>query len=208
MALQILTVDTLRPRTRQLTPVAAAMAKAAVIALPGDSGYILVCLPHQGEAVKRMRDLRKLPSHHNLTLLCPGLSSLGEWARVDTPSYRLMRRLVPGPYTFIVAAGKEAPKKIQQPKRRTMGLRFPRHPLLQTLMQLCDSPLVTTTLALPDSGGAAAEELSDVEAVCANGVAYLLSAGDLACEPTTIIDLSVSPPELLRQGAGDTSELF
>lgn len=206
MGLQIINLDPDRPRRRQLALVAEAVQRQAVIALPSDSGYSFICHPLHVKAVDKMRQLRQLPKGHHLTLLCPNLSALGEWAQVDTPSYRLLRRLTPGPYTFIVLAGKEAPKKIQHPKRRTMGLRFPDSPLLQMLMELCDSPLLTTTLTLPGVS-TPAEEIEDIERACQNGVQYLLSVGDKAYEPTTVLDLCTSPPELLRQGAGDISTL-
>ena len=207
MKMQLLEVAIDRPRTRQLRPLVEALnERAAVAACPGDSGYALICSPYRLAAVERIRHLRHLPNSHHLTLLCRSLKELGNWGQVETPAYRLMKRLVPGPYTFIVQAGSEAPKRILQPKKKSLGLRFPNSPLMEQLLELNGGPLLTTTLTLP-STEATAENPQHIEEEVGQQLDFLLDAGERPYEPTTILDLRQWPPEILRQGAGQAPDL-
>ena len=205
MTVQLVEVEPDRPRTRQLKPVIASIQAGGVIACPGDSGYALLCDPLQTEPVRRIRQLRKLKSGHHLTLLCEGLGQLGNWALVDTPGYRLMKRLVPGPYTFILQAGKDSPRRILQPKKKSLGLRFPDSPLSKKMLQMNGGPLLTTSLILPGQSEPA-DQIDPILASIGTDLDFLLYDRDLIYpEPTTVLDLRTWPPEVLRQGSGDTS---
>lgn len=207
MTLQILEIDPERPRTRQLRPVLDAMkSNQAVVAYPGDSGYALICHPGQDKAVERMRQMRHLPRTHHLTLLCGSLKELGSWGQVATPCYRLMKRLVPGPYTFIVVAGDDAPRRILQTRKLSIGLRFPRSPLLHKLLELNGGPLLTTSLVLPGEEEPA-EEPEDIIRALGGQLDFFLAAGSCASNPTTIVDLREGTPQILRQGAGKLDHL-
>ena len=194
------------PQPRLLKQAAALLQKGGVLAIPTDSSYALVCQLDDRDAVERLRRIRGVNDKHHLTLLCRDLSELANYARVDNRQYRLLKLGTPGPYTFILEATKEVPRRVSHPSRKTIGLRVPEHPALQALLEVHGAPLLATTLILPGDD----EPLNDPDEIIERldrQVAGVIDAGACALEPTTVIDLSGDVPEVLRRGRGDPAEL-
>ena len=194
------------PQTRLLKQAVALLEKGGILAVPTDSSYALVCHLDDKAAVDNMRRIRGVDDKHHLTLLCRDLSELASYARVDNTQYRLLKSATPGPYTFILEASKEVPRRVSHPSRKTIGLRVPEHTALQALLAMHDGALLATTLIAPretDPMNDANEIRERFEKV----IAGVLDAGACALEPTTVIDLTGSEPQLIRQGRGDLARL-
>ena len=175
-------------------------------AVPTDSSYALVCHLDDKAAAEQMRRIRQVDDKHHLTLLCRDLSELASYARVDNRQYRLLKLGTPGPYTFILEATKEVPRRLSHPSRRTIGLRVPQHKVTQALLAELGQPLLATTLIAPDE----TDPLNDPEQIrerFQKMVAAVVDAGACPMEPTTVIDLTDDEPRLVRQGRGDLSRL-
>jgi tRNA threonylcarbamoyl adenosine modification protein (Sua5/YciO/YrdC/YwlC family) len=190
------------PEAAKLAKVAAALADGAIVAYPTDTVYALGCDPRARAAVERLRVLK--PALRNgtaLTLLCPSLDDLARYAYVDDAAFRLLKALTPGPYTFIFKATKEVPRLVQNPRRKTVGLRIPRHPVCRALLGRLGGPLVTTSAPLELDGEAAARER--LVASLAERVDCLIDDGAaLQNTPSTIIDLTTSDHVVTREGLG------
>ena len=194
------------PQQRLLRQAVAMLEKGGVLAVPTDSSYALVCHLDDKAAVDRLRRLRGVDDKHHLTLLCRDLSELANYARVDNQQFRLLKSATPGPYTFILEASKEVPRRLSHPARRTIGLRVPEHRVLQALLALHTEPLLATTLIAPG----ATKPLNDAQEILTrfqNQIDAVIDAGACALEPTTIIDLSAGEPALIRQGRGTLEAL-
>jgi len=198
------------PQARLLKQAVALLQKGGVLAVPTDSSYALVCHLDDKSAVERLRRIRGIDDKHHLTLLCRDLSELASYARVDNRQYRLLKLGTPGPYTFILEASKEVPRRASHPSRKTIGLRVPAHKALQELLALHDAPLLGTTLIAPGSD----QPLNDAHEIrerFEHELAAVLDAGACPLEPTTVIDLvpmgSGDEPEVLRQGQGPLAAL-
>ena len=194
------------PQPRLLKQAAALLQKGGILAVPTDSSYALVCHLDDKDAVDRLRRIRQVDDKHHLTLLCRDLSELANYARVDNRQYRLLKLGTPGPYTFILEATKEVPRRVSHPSRKTIGLRVPEHPALQALLELHGAPLLATTLILPDE----TEPLNDPDEIrerLEKQVAGVIDAGACPSQPTTVVDLSGDAPEVLRRGRGDAAAL-
>lgn len=194
------------PQIRLLKQATQLLVKGGVLAVPTDSSYALVCQLDDKSAVDRMRRIRQVDDRHHLTLLCRDLSELSSYAKVDNRQYRLVKLGTPGPYTFILEASKEVPRRVSHPHRKTIGLRVPEHKALQALLELHGAPLLATTLILPGDD----EPLNDPDEIIERldrQVAGVIDAGACALEPTTVVDLSGDVPEVLRRGRGDPAEL-
>ena len=194
------------PQPRLLKQAVALLEKGGVLAVPTDSSYALVCHLDDKAAVDAMRAIRRVDDKHHLTLLCRDLSELANYARVDNRQYRLLKAATPGPFTFILEANKEVPRRVSHPSRKTIGLRVPDDKVLQALLALHGGALLGTTLIPPGE----TEPLNDATQIRArfeNQLAGILDAGACPQEPTTVIDLSTDTPEILRQGRGDASLL-
>jgi tRNA threonylcarbamoyl adenosine modification protein (Sua5/YciO/YrdC/YwlC family) len=194
------------PQPRLLKQAVALLARGGVIALPTDSSYALACHLDDKDAADRLRRMREVDDKHHLTLLCRDLSELANYARVDNRQYRLLKAATPGPYTFILPASKEVPRRVSHPSRKTIGLRVPAHATLQTLLALHGEPLLATTLIAPGE----TEPLNDAHDIrrrFEHHLAAVIDAGACASEPTTVVDLSHETPELIRQGRGDATLL-
>ncbi len=178
-----------------------------IVALPTDSSYALVCRLDDKAAAENLRRIRQVDDKHHLTLLCRDLSELANYARVDNRQYRLLKLGTPGPYTFILDATKEVPRRVSHPSRRTIGLRVPDHRVTQDLLALFGEPLLSTTLIPPGD----TEALNDAAEVCQRldrQLQFVLDAGACPAQPTTVLDLSQGDePVLVRQGRGDLSKL-
>ncbi len=173
----------------------------AVIAYPTDSCYALGCHIGDKDALERVRRIRQADKHHHFTLVCCDLAEIAKYARVETWQFRLLKACTPGPYTFLLAATRETPRRLQHPKRRTIGIRIPDHPVPLALLRELGEPLMSSTLILPGdelplTDGVEIRERLDHE------VDAILDAGHCGIEPTTVVDLAVSPPVIVRKGRG------
>ena len=194
------------PQPRLLKAAAALLQQGEVLAVPTDSSYALVCRLDDKAAADSLRRIRGLDDKQLLSLICRDLSELASYARVDNTQYRLMKLGTPGPFTFILEASKEVPRRVSHPHRKTIGLRVPEHKALQALLELHGAPLLATTLILPGDD----EPLNDPDEIIerlGKQVAGVIDAGACALEPTTVVDLSGDVPEVLRRGRGDPAEL-
>jgi len=202
---QFLTVHPTHPQPRLIRLAATTLNAGGVIAYPTDSSYALGCGLDDAGAVKRLRALRGLDERHHLTLVCRDLADVGRFARLDNWQFRLVRQGTPGSFTFLLPATREVPKRLQHPKRSTIGVRVPDHAVVHALLQEVEAPILSTTLILP---GATAP-LNDAAAIreALPGVDLIIDAGPCAAEPTTVIDLAEPPPKLIRHGRGDPARL-
>lgn len=193
------------PQPRLLKQAVALLQKGGVLAIPTDSSYALVCQLDDQNAVDRLRRIRQVNDKHHLTLLCRDLSELANYAIVDNKQYRLMKLATPGPYTFILDATKEVPRRVSHPSRKTIGLRVPDRKGTQMLLELHGAPLLATTLIAPGES----EPMNDPQAIRArweHEIDAVIDAGACPLEPTTVLDLTPmgagDEPAVLRQGAG------
>ena len=194
------------PQVRLLKQAVALLEKGGVLAVPTDSSYALVCHLDDKAAVDNLRRIRGVDDKHHLTLLCRDLSELASYARVDNAQYRLLKSATPGPYTFILEASKEVPRRVSHPSRKTIGLRVPEHTALQALLALHDGALLATTLIAPGE----THPMNDANAIrdrFEKLIAGVIDAGACTLEPTTVIDLTGADPQLIRQGRGDLTRL-
>ena len=198
------------PQPRLLQQAADILRSGGVLAVPTDSSYALVCQLDDKSAVDRLRRIRQINDKHHLTLLCRDLSELANYARVDNRQYRLMKLGTPGPYTFILDATKEVPRRVSHPSRKTIGLRVPQRKGLQMLLELHGAPLLGTTFIAPGE----TEPLNDPEDILQHFDKLLdgiVDAGACPMEPTTVLDLTPMyqghDPEVVRQGQGSLQAL-
>ncbi len=192
------------PQRRAIIEVAEIVRAGGVIAYPTDSCYALGCRLGNGDGFTRIRSIRHLDERHHLTLVCRDFAQLGQFAHVANPVFRAIKAATPGSYTFILPATKEVPRRLQHPRKKTVGVRIPRHVVAQALLAELGEPLVSSTLLLPGEdepmtdGWLIAEQLD-------HAVDAVVDSGDCGIEPTTVIDFSQEEPEIVRRGAGDTS---
>ena len=190
------------PQARLLKQAVALLEKGGVLAVPTDSSYALVCHLDDKAAVDNLRRIRGVDDKHHLTLLCRDLSELASYARVDNAQYRLLKSATPGPYTFILEASKEVPRRVSHPSRKTIGLRVPEHTVLQALLALHEGALLATTL-IPPGETHPLNDANEIRNRFEKLVAGVIDAGACPHEPTTVIDLTGPEPQLIRQGRGD-----
>jgi tRNA threonylcarbamoyl adenosine modification protein (Sua5/YciO/YrdC/YwlC family) len=194
------------PQTRLLKQAVTLLEKGGILAVPTDSSYALVCHLDDKGAVDNLRRIRAVDDKHHLTLLCRDLSELASYARVDNAQYRLLKSATPGPYTFILEASKEVPRRVSHPSRKTIGLRVPEHTVLQELLALYGSALLATTLIAPGE----TQPMNDAHEIrerFEKVIAGVIDAGACPLEPTTVVDLTDAEPQLIRQGRGDLARL-
>jgi tRNA threonylcarbamoyl adenosine modification protein (Sua5/YciO/YrdC/YwlC family) len=192
------------PQARLLQQAAEIVRHGGVIAYPTDSCYALGCQPGEKEALERIRRLRRLDDQHNLTLVCRDLSEIAIYAKIDNTAYRLLKTLTPGPYTFLLKATGEVPRRLQHPRRRTVGIRVPDHRITRALLEAVDGPLMSTTLRLPG----AELPLNDPEVIreqLGHALDLVIDGGPCGVEPTTVVDMTCDPPQVVRAGLGDTA---
>ncbi len=198
------------PQQRLLKQAVALLEKGGILAVPTDSSYALVCHLDDKAAADKLRHIRQVDDKHHLTLLCRDLSELANFARVDNKQFRLLKAATPGPYTFILEASKEVPRRLSHPQRKTIGLRVPQHPVLGELLVLHGSALLATTLIAPGE----VEPINDAGEIrdrFEHQLAAIIDAGACALEPTTVVDLTPmdqgDEPLVLRQGRGALAKL-
>ena len=207
---QLFSVHPDNPQPRLLKQAATLLQRGGVIAVPTDSSYALACHLDDKAAADRLRRIRQVDDKHHLTLLCRDLSELASYAKVDNRQYRLLKLATPGPYTFILEASKEVPRRVSHPSRKTIGLRVPEHRALRELLEQHGGALLATTLILPGEE----HPLNDPEAIrerLQHEVDGVIDAGACALEPTTVLDLvpmgTGGEPEVVRQGQGSLAPL-
>ena len=198
---QYFAVHPTHPQPRLIAQAAAIIRAGGVIAYPTDSCYALGCQIGDKDAMQRLRSIRKIDDKHHLTLMCRDLSEIATYAQVDNVQYRLLRKLTPGSYTFILRASREVPRRLLHPRRKTIGMRVPELAVAQALLSALGEPLLSATLSLPED----ALPLNDGEEIrtrLEHVLDLVLDAGSCGVDPTTIVDLTGATPELLRQGKG------
>ena len=194
------------PQPRLLKLASQMLHEGGIVAVPTDSSYALACHLDDKSAAERLRRIRGVDEKHHLTLLCRDLSELARFARVDNRQYRLLKLGTPGPYTFILEATKEVPRRLSHPSRRTIGLRVPEHLALQSLLEVFGQPLLATTL-IPPGETEALNDAQDIRRRYEKLLQAVLDAGACPLQPTTVVDLSGDEPVLVRQGRGELSRL-
>ena len=194
------------PQPRLLKQAVALLERGGVLAVPTDSSYALVCHIDDKSAADRLRRIRQVDDKHHLTLLCRDLSELSNYARVDNRQFRLIKSTTPGPYTFILLASKEVPRRVSHPQRKTIGMRVPAHKVLLELLALHSGPLLATTLIAPGDTDPL-NDAQDIRNRFEHQIDGVIDAGACANAATTVVDLTDGEPVLLRQGRGDAQAL-
>src|SRR5687768_2638105 len=194
------------PQARLLKQAAQILHDGGIAAVPTDSSYALVCHLDDKAAAEHLRRIRGVDDKHHLTLLCRDLSELSSYARVDNKQYRLLKLATPGPFTFILEATKEVPRRVSHPSRRTIGLRVPDHKMLQELLAELGQPLLATTL-IPPGEHEAMNDPQEIRERFQKQLQLVIDSGACPMQPTTVIDLSDDEPVLVRQGRGDPTML-
>jgi tRNA threonylcarbamoyl adenosine modification protein (Sua5/YciO/YrdC/YwlC family) len=193
------------PQQRLLKQAAALLARGEVIAVPTDSSYALACHLDDKDAVDQLRRIRRVDDKHHLTLLCRDLGELANYARVDNKQYRLLKAATPGPYTFLLEATKEVPRRVSHPQRKTIGLRVPDHAVLRELLMLHGEALLATTL-IPPGETEALNDAQEIRERFEKQVGGVIDAGACPSQPTTVVDLTPmgdgGEPVIVRQGRG------
>ncbi len=192
------------PQLRLIKQAVQIVDSGGIIAVPTDSSYALVCHLDDKGAVERLRRIRGVDDKHHLTLLCRDLSEIAVYAKVDNRQYRLLKSATPGPYTFILEATKEVPRRLSHPSRKTIGLRVPEHAILQALLEELGQPLLGTTL-IPKGETMPLNDPQEIRALLEKQVDLVIDGGSCRLEPTTVVDLSGDEPVVLRQGRGDSA---
>lgn len=199
---QYIEIHPQNPQSRLIRQAVDIIQSGGVVAYPTDSSYALGCRIGEKNAVERIRRIRQLDDKHNFTLVCSDLSELGLYAKVDTSTFRLLKAHTPGPYTFILNATREVPRILLHPKRRTIGVRVPEHPITQALLEELGEPLMSVSLIMPGEK----EALSDpyeMRDQLDHVVDLIIDGGMGGLEPSTVVSLTDDEPDVLRVGAGD-----
>jgi tRNA threonylcarbamoyl adenosine modification protein (Sua5/YciO/YrdC/YwlC family) len=201
---QLFRIHPYDPQMRLINQAAAIMRKGGVIIYPTDSCYALGCQLGNKAAQEQIRLIRKVDQNHNFTLVCRDLSDVGIYARVDNQVYRLMRALTPGPYTFILPATREVPRRLQNPRRKTIGIRIPDHPVAQALLESMGEPIMSSTLLLAGDD-IPINEPAEIQERLGKQVDAIIDSGSCGLEPTTVVAFDDhGVPQVLRVGRGAT----
>lgn len=199
---RILNLHPDNPQARLISQAVEAVQRGGIIALPTDSGYALGCALGDKTAMERIRAIRGLDDKHYFTLMVRDLSEVAIYARVDNIAYRFLRQYTPGAYTFILPASSEAPRRLQHPKRKTVGLRVPQHPLTQALLHALGEPMLSSSLILAGDEQPLCDP-EEIKARIGKRVDLILDVGFCADQPTTVIDMAGDTMLLVRQGLGE-----
>nr|WP_297354723.1 L-threonylcarbamoyladenylate synthase [uncultured Caldimonas sp.] len=194
------------PQQRLLKQAAQILHAGGIAAIPTDSSYAFVCRLDDKNAAENLRKLRNVDDKHHLTLLCRDLSELASYAKVDNRQYRLLKLGTPGPYTFLLEATKEVPRRVSHPSRRTVGLRVPQHQVTQELLALFGEPLLATTL-IPPGETDPVNDPHEIRERFEKQIQAVVDAGACAMEPTTVVDLTDDEPRVVRVGRGPLEAL-
>ena len=194
------------PQPRRIAEIVATIRNGGLLAYPTDSSYALGCQIGDKRAMDRIRRIRKTDKNHNFTLVCSDLSEISLYARIDNWAYRLIKSLTPGPYTFILQATREVPKRLQNPRRKTIGLRVPDHAIVQAMLESLGEPIMSSTLTLPGDD-TPLTDVDEIEARIGHQIDLIVAGGATGIEPTSVIDLSEGSIKILREGRGDVTAL-
>jgi tRNA threonylcarbamoyl adenosine modification protein (Sua5/YciO/YrdC/YwlC family) len=194
------------PQPRLIREVAALVEDGGIVAYPTDSSYAFGWAMGDKASQERIRRLKHLDKHHHFTLVCGGLSELSTYARVDNQAYRLLKALTPGPYTFILPATRQVPNRLQHPKRKSIGIRVPNHPIALALLEVLQDPLMSTTLQLPGQD-VPMNDPWEIRERLDHELAAVVDGGPCALQSTSVIDLTGPVPVVARTGLGDVSHL-
>ena len=199
---QFFSIHAENPQARLINQAVEILNKGGVIAYPTDSSYALGCIIGNKEAQSRIRSIRGVDETHHFTLVCRNLAELATYAQVDNVQFRLLKANTPGKYTFVLKATREVPRRLQHPKRSTLGLRVPEHAVTQALLTELNQPLLSMTLSLKDDSESLNEAWSIRERL-EHQLDLVIDAGSCSAIPTTVIDLTTDNPQLIRHGSGD-----
>ena len=194
------------PQQRLVCQVADIVRRGGVVVYPTDSVYALGCHIGDKQALDRIRTIRRVDKNHNFTLLCRDLSELASYARVDNRVFRVLKANTPGPFTFILPASSEVPKRLMHPKRKTVGIRVPDSAIAQALLNELGEPMMTVTLIMPGDEYPLTDPY-DIRQSIETQVAAIIDGGYCGLEPTTVVDMTGDQPEMRRQGMGDFAQI-
>ena len=192
------------PQPRLVRQAISAIRDGSVVVYPTDSSYALGCLIGDKEAMERIRRIRDADKNHNFTLVCRDLSEIARYARVDNSQYRLLKAFTPGPYTFLLEATREVPKRLQNPKRRTIGIRVPDNAIVRMLLAELGEPIMSSTLLLPGEAQSMTDP-AEIKARLDHQVDLVIDGGSGGVEPSSVVDLTSGVPVVVRRGRGDVS---
>jgi tRNA threonylcarbamoyl adenosine modification protein (Sua5/YciO/YrdC/YwlC family) len=201
MSSQYFDLHPVNPQLRLIRQAVEVVRAGGIIAYPTDSCYALGCHINDKNALERLRVIRRTDRHHHFTLVCADLADVGRFARLDTWQFRLIKACTPGPYTFLLRATRETPRRLQHARRHTIGVRIPDHPVPHMLLTELQEPLMSATLMLPGDEQPLTHG-SEIQERLEHEIDAVLDGGDCGVEPTTVVDLSSSPPVIVRQGKG------
>ncbi len=201
---ELIQIHPKNPQPRLIVRAAELLHAGSVIVYPTDSSYALGCRIGEKAALDRLRMIRRVDDKHHFTLVCRDLSEIATYARIDNTAYRLLKSLTPGPYTFIVQATKQVPRRLLHPKRRAIGIRVPDTPIVHELLAELDQPILSTTLILPGDEQPLAD-MHEIRDHMDHYVDLIIDGGPCGILPTTVLDMTAGPPQVLRQGRGDAT---
>jgi len=203
---QLFSIHPRNPQPRLLKQAARILGDGGIGAIPTDSSYAVACHLDDKQAVDRIRQLRRLDERHLMTLMCEDLSEIANYAQVDNATYRLLRHVTPGPFTFILLATREVPRRLSHPSRKTIGIRIPDHPVALGLLAQLAQPLIATTLQLPGDP-VPMIDAAQIRTRLQHELDFVIDSGTCGLQPTTVVDLTGQAPVLVRQGSGDAALL-
>jgi len=199
---QYFSIHPTHPQQRLLARAGEIIAAGGLVVYPTETTYAIGCHIGDKQALDRIRHIRQLDKDHHFTLACRDLSEIAAYARVDNTSFRLLKQLTPGPFTFVLQASREVPRRLVHPKRKTIGLRVPDHPIAQGLLAALGEPMMTTTMQLPDAEFPIADP-EEIRDLVGKLVDLIIDGGGCGLLPTTVIDLTGGTPVVVRQGLGE-----
>ena len=205
MSTELFTIHSANPQKRMISLIAKKIRDGAVITFPTESGYSIGTALENKKGVEKIRKLRKLSKRHDFTLLIDSFANIGEFAKLDNNAFRLMKRVTPGPYTFILEATKQVPNRLVHPKKKTIGIRLSPNIFVQNLLLELSEPLMSVSLIVDNLEFYSGQ---DVFNLLKNQVDIVIDSGNCPTKPTTVLDFTKNPYELIREGTGDTSAIF
>ena len=202
----VFTIHPQNPQVRLINQIVTKIRAGGVIVYPTDSCYALGCHIGDKTAMEKIINIRQSDKEHNFTLVCRDLSEIGIYAKVTNTAFRLMKSLTPGPYTFILKASNEVPRRLQNPKRKTIGVRVPNNPIVQSLLEILGEPIMSSTLIMPGKSTPETEP-DEIKKLLEQHVDLIIDGGNCGLEPTTVVDIMEEPPQILRHGKGNVEAL-
>lgn len=203
---QYFSIHPVNPQPRLIRQAAAIVRRGGVIAYPTDSSYAFGCRIGDAAAAERVRRLREVDEKHQLTLVCRDLAEIGRYAQLDNEQFRIVKLGIPGSYTFLLPATREVPRRLKHPHRRTIGVRVPDHAVVQSLLAELGEPLLSSTL-IPAGATDPINDPADIRTRYQQALDLIIDSGACHLEPTTVVDLAISPPAVTRLGRGDPARL-